>query len=183
MRARATPILTLSLVWLLAVGGGRSQESAPTTPQLKAAFVYNFAKFVEWPPEAFSEAKSPIIIGILGEDLNPIRGDLERAILGKTINNRPLAVKAFRSSAEATNCHILFIGTSEKLRLPAILAGLRGTTVLTVAETDGFTELGGMINFVWQGNKIRFEINEGVAKREHLKISSKLLSLASRTTR
>jgi hypothetical protein len=177
MRLRATPILSLSLVWLLSVGSSRAQESPPTEYQLKAAFLLNFAKFVEWPPAAFAEVTSPIVLGILGE--NPFGDALERTIRAKTINNRRLEIKPFPSSAEATNCHILFISTSEKARLPEILASLRGASVLTVGETDRFTETGGMINFVRQGNKIRFQINEVAAKSAGLKISSKLLSLAS----
>ena len=181
MRLRATSILVLSLVWLLSVGDGRAQESQPTEYQIKAAFLFNFAKFVEWPPAAFAEATSPMVIGILGE--NPFRDDLERTIRGKTINNRPLVIKEFRSPAEATNCHVLFISTSEKQRLPEILKSLHGTSVLTVGETDRFIETGGMINFVAEGNKIRFQINEVAAKSAGLKISSKLSSLASRPAR
>jgi hypothetical protein len=181
MCLRGTPILCLSLLWLLAVGGGRAQESPPTEYQLKAAFLYNFAKFVEWPPVAFGETTSPMIIGILGE--NPIRGDLDRAIRDKTINKRPLVIKEPHSAAEWTNCHILFISTSEKKRLPEILESLHGASVLTVSEMDGFTQTGGMINFISEGNKIRFQINEAAAKNAGLKISSKLLSLATRTGR
>ena len=181
MRLRATSILGLSLVWLLSVGDGRAQESQPTEYQIKAAFLFNFAKFVEWPPAAFAEATSPMVIGILGE--NPFGDDLERTIRGKTINNRPLVIKEFRSPAEATNCHVLFISTSEKQRLPEILKSLHGTSVLTVGETDRFIETGGMINFVAEGNKIRFQINEVAAESAGLKISSKLLSLASRPAR
>jgi len=183
MRARATPILTLSLVGLLAVGGGLAQEVAPSTSQLKAAFLYNFAKFVEWPPEAFGEAKSPIVIGILGEDPIPIRGDLERAIVGKTINNRPLEIKPFRSAVDATNCHLLYIGASEQAHLKQILESLGGASVLTVGETDDFIQKGGMINLIQEKGKFRFQISEATAKSVHLKISSKLLSLASRTAR
>ncbi|HZL43368.1 MAG TPA: YfiR family protein [Verrucomicrobiae bacterium] len=181
MHLRATPILGLSLAWLLTVGGGRAQETPPTEYKLKAAFLFNFAKYVEWPPAAFAEATSPMVIGILGE--NPFRDDLEPTIRDKTINNRPLVIKEFRSPAEATNCHILFISTSEKQRLPEILKSLHGTSVLTVGETDRFTETGGMINFVTEGNKIRFQINVEAAKSAGLKVSSKLLSLASRPAR
>jgi hypothetical protein len=177
MRLRATRILCLSLVGLLAVAGGRAQESPPTEYQLKAAFLLNFAKFVEWPPAAFAKATSPIVLGVLGE--NPFGNVLEQTIRGKTINNRPLVSRVFSSSAEATNCHILFISASEKARLPEILATLRTASMLTVGETDRFTESGGMINFVRQGNKTRFQINEAAAKNVGLKISSKLLSLAS----
>jgi hypothetical protein len=181
MHLRATSILGLSLVWLLSVGDGRAQESPPTEYQIKAAFLFNFAKFVEWPAAAFNEATSPMVIGILGE--NPFRDELQRMIRGKFINNRPLVIKEFRSPAEATNCHILFISTSEKQQLPEILKSLHGTSVLTVSETGRFTETGGMINFVVEGNKVRFQINEAPARSAGLKISSKLLSLAQRPAR
>ena len=181
MRFRAIPTLGLSLVWLLSAGDGRAQESQPTEYQLKAAVLFNIAKFVEWPAAAFAETTSPIVIGILGE--NPFRDDLERTIRNKTVNDRPLVIKEFHSLGEATNCHILFISTSEKARLPEILESLRKTTVLTVSETDGFTEAGGMINFFLEGNKNRFQINDTVAKNAGLKISSKLLSLSSRPAR
>jgi hypothetical protein len=173
-------MVCLSLALLLPVGG-IAQEPQPSESQLKAAFLFNFAKFVEWPPAAFAEATSPMVIGILGE--NPFGDDLERTIRGKTINNRPLVVREFRSPGEATNCHILFISASEKKRLAEIFDGLHGKSVLTVSETDGFTEAGGMINFVAEGNKIRFQINDAAAKGAGLKISSKLLSLASRPAR
>jgi hypothetical protein len=181
MRLRATSILGLSLVWLLFVGAGRAQESQPTEYQIKAAFLFNFAKFVEWPAPAFAEATSPMVIGILGE--NPFRDDLERMTRGKTINNRPLVIKAFRSPAEATNCHILFVSTSEKTRLPEVFENLRGASVLTVGEAERFTEAGGMIQFVLEGGKIRFQVNETAARSAGLKISSKLLSLAQRPAR
>lgn len=181
MPFRATSILVLSLVWLLAVGGVSAQDSAPTEYQIKAAFLYNFAKFVEWPPAVFSETNSPIVIGILGE--NPFGNDLVKTVRDKTLNNRPLVIKEFHSPVEATNCHILFISTSEKARLPQILEALREVSVLTVGETDRFTEAGGMINFVREGNKIRFQINEVAAKSAGLKVSSKLLSLAFRPPR
>lgn len=181
MRFRAIPTLGLSLVWLLPVGDGRAQESPPSEYRLKAAFLFNFAKFVEWPPEAFAEKTSPFIIGVLGQ--NPFGNELEQTIRGKTVNDRSLQVKEFHSVTEATNCHILFISTSEKQRLPEIFKGLRGASVLTVGETDRFTEAGGMINFVAEGNKTRFQINDAAAKGAGLKISSKLLSLASRPGR
>ena len=181
MRLRATPIQSLSLVWLLAVGGVGARESQPSEYQIKAAFLFNFAKYVEWPPAAFAEAASPIVIGILGE--NPFGDDLARMIRDKTLNDHPLMIKEFHSPVEATNCHILFISTSEKARLAQVLEGLHGASVLTVGEMDRFTETGGMINFFAGGNKIRFQINVEAARSAGLKVSSKLLSLASRPAR
>ena len=176
MHFGAKPVLGLSLVWLLTVGGGWAQVFQPSEYQLKAAYLFNFAKFVDWPPDAFAETNSPIVIGILGE--NPFGTDLERTIGNKTISNRSLAIREIRSLAEATNCHLLFISRSEKQRLPKTIQGLRGASVLTVGETERFTEAGGMIEFVLQGNKIRFRINEEAAKSAGLKISSKLSSVA-----
>jgi hypothetical protein len=178
MRFDASSVLCLSLALLLAAGGACAQEVQPSEYQLKAAFLFNFAKFVEWPEEAFSAPDAPMVIGVLGE--NPFGEHLEQTIRGKTINNRPLVVKELRSQAEARGCHIVFIGSSEKTRLPEVFESLRGASVLTVGETERFTEAGGMINFVLDGGKIRFQVNDTAAKSARLKISSKLLSLAQR---
>jgi hypothetical protein len=151
-------------------------QAPPTQYQLKAAFLYNFAKFIDWPPETFPDDKSPFIIGILGE--NPFGTDLERMVAEKKINNRPIKIRPFSAVADATNCCILFISTSEIKRMPEIMEKLHGTSVLTVGETDQFIGAGGMINFVPEANKIRFQINDAAAKAAGLKISSKLLSLA-----
>ncbi len=154
-----------------------AQETSPTEYQIKAAFLYNFAKFVEWPPQAFADAQSPIVIGVLGK--NVFDDNLEKIIHGKTVNSRPFLFKEFHAVEEATNCHILFISASQKEKLSKILEGLRGTSVLTVSETDQFIAAGGMINFVIEDKKIHFQINDEAAKKAGLKISSKLLSLAA----
>lgn len=179
MRPRTIAFLALGLTWLpLAGGTGYAQETGPTEYQIKAAFLFNFAKFVQWPHTAFAADTSPLVIGVLGE--NPFQGDLERTIRDKVIDEHPLVLKELRTSAQATNCHILFISTSEKSRLPEILTRLKGASVLTVSEMDRFTESGGMINFILEGTKIRFQINQDAATKVGLKISSKLMSLARR---
>lgn len=174
MHSRAILIACLSLALLSFAAG--AQESQPSQYQVKAAFLFNFAKFVEWPPESFAEETAPLVIGILGDD--PFGDDLERTIHGKSINNHLLVIKQLHSLAETTNCHVLFISASEQKRLAEIFSGLHGTSILTVSETEGFTEAGGMINFVLENKKIRFQINADAAKTARLKISSKLLSLA-----
>jgi hypothetical protein len=178
MRLRGITTLSLSLVLPLTIGEGRAQNAQPSEYQIKSAFLFNFAKFVEWPPKAFAGTTSPIVIGILGED--PFRDALQNTIRDKTVDEHPLVIKQLGSQAEATNCHILFISTSEKPRLAQILEGLKGSSVLTVGEMERFTENGGMINFVLDGTKIRFQINKEAATSAGLKISSKLLSLALR---
>jgi len=148
---------------------------------IKAAYVYNLAKFVEWPPEAFPEATAPFIIGVLGD--NPFGGELARTVNSKTINGHPFTVKEVKAVSELRTCHILFISKSEKRRLPQIKNVLGAASVLTVSEVDRFLRSGGMINFVMEGKKVRFEIGDEAAKRAGLRISSKLMNLARRTER
>jgi YfiR/HmsC-like len=163
---------------MFAAGTAQAQDSAPTEYQIKAAFLFNFAKFIDWPAAAFDGPTSPMVFGILGD--NPFHEDLTRTLQNKSIADHPLVIREYRSAAQATNCHILFISPSEKKRLPEILKTLSGCSVLTVSETDHFTESGGMINFFIQGSKIRLQINNAAASKAGLKISSKLLSLAAR---
>jgi hypothetical protein len=154
----------------------RAQDTQPSEYQIKAAFLYNFAKFVEWPPDTFPDPASPIVIGVLGK--NVFGDNLEKTLHNKTINNHPVELKVFRTVAEVTNCHVLFISSSEQGRLAKTLAALPGANLLTVSEMDGFIAAGGMINFVIEDDKIHFEINNDAAVKAGLKISSKLLSLS-----
>jgi hypothetical protein len=176
MRARKTILFVLSLGWLFSIAPGLAQVSSPSEYQIKAAFLFNFVKFIDWPPEAFADEKGPFIIGILGD--NPFGNDLERTVAGKIINDRPITVQVFHTSEEATHCQILFISSSEKKHFPEIIKSFDGAAILTVSDTDRFIEAGGMVNFVKEASKIRFQINSGAAKAARLKISSKLLSLA-----
>ena len=153
-----------------------AQTAPPSEYQLKAAFIYNFAKFIDWPPEAFANEKSPFVIGILGDD--PFGNNLRDTVNGKAINTHPVTIQAFRDASDATGCHMLFISRSLKEKFPEIIKKLQGTSVLTVSETEQFIEAGGMINFVEDAKKIRFQINETAAKAAKLRMSSKLLSLA-----
>jgi hypothetical protein len=180
-RFRGTLIWGVTLVLLLAVVSVHTQEPKPKPEpayKIKAALLFNFAKFVEWPAEAFADKTSPWVIGVFAQKgQNPFENHLEQTIRGKKVNDRPLRVKECYSVTEATSCHILFICSSETERLPEIIDGLRDTHVLTVGEADDFIKTGGMIRFVTQ-DKIRFEINDEAAKKVGLKISSKLLSYA-----
>jgi hypothetical protein len=163
---------------LLTSNESRAQPSAASEYQLKAAFIFNFAKFVEWPNSVLPRANSPLIIGVLGE--NPFGDNLEKTIKNKTVEDHPVVIKQYQSAAEAAKGHVVFISTSEKEKLAEILKSLEGSSVLTVGELDGFNDNGGMIGFVMQGSKIHFKINNEAATRAGLKISSKLLSLGSR---
>jgi hypothetical protein len=181
MCLRKTIFFGLSLGLLLVAGSGHAQTPRPSEYQLKAAFLYNFAEFIDWPAEAFADGNAPFVFGILGD--NPFGNELEQTVAGKKINDRPISVQVFHSAAEAARCQILFISNSEKRHFSEIIQSLHGNAVLTVSDTDLFIESGGMVNFVQAASKIRFQINDAAAKAARLKISSKLLSLAVASSR
>jgi hypothetical protein len=153
----------------------RALAQEPNEAQVKAAFLFNFVKFVEWPAEAFNNSDAPIIVGVLGDD--PSCSAIDQTINGKTANGRRLAIRRFLNANSLTYCHLLFIGYSQKNNLEKILAAA-GPGVLTIGETDRFTRVGGIINFAIVNSKVRFEINQAAAEKAGLKISAKLLSLA-----
>lgn len=144
--------------------------------RIKAAYLLNFAKFVSWPDEAFAKPDSPIVIGILGKD--PFGAEIDRTVSGKTIELRPLSVKRLSETDALDGCHILFIADSERRRLSQIIENARRLPILTVAEMEDFTEMGGMIRFIKHENTIRFEIDLEPVTKSGLKISSKALQVA-----
>jgi hypothetical protein len=149
---------------------------SPTEYEVKAVFLYNFAKFVEWPPDPPDDANDPVVVGIIGRD--PFGDALEQALLRKTLNGHALAIKRFKDERGARGCRILFISISERKRLKALFASLEGDHVLTVGDNENFAKAGGVIAFTLEDNRVRFTINVDAAQRAGLKISSKLLSLA-----
>lgn len=144
--------------------------------QVKAAFIYNFAKFVEWPPHAFKSPMDPIVICVLGQ--NPFGGALEEVVNGKSVEGRSFVVRQLSGEQAAAGCQILFISSSERKRLRGILGELKASGALTVGETDTFASEGGMINFKIEGGRVRLQVNVDAAEQGKLRISSKLLSLA-----
>lgn len=142
--------------------------------QVKAAFLYNFAKFVEWPPSSFKDTQAPLIICILGND--PLKAALDD-LKDKRVEGRPVAVKKISTIEQAEGCHMLFISSSEKDNLSQIAKAVQSKKILTVGDTKGFAHSGVMINLILIDNKIGFEINPSAAERASLKISSKLLKL------
>ena len=144
---------------------------------IKAGFIYNFAKLVDWPQSAFGQAGQPIVIGVLGSD--SFASILDHIVDGKKIDGRPLLVKRTHWNKDfSCGCHILFITSSESLRTDEVIQGLRNASVLTIAESPGFAKRGGIINFTLEDNKVHFEVNVEAAKQAGLNISSRLLSLA-----
>lgn len=144
--------------------------------KVKTAFLFNFAKFIEWPPSSFATARSPFAICVLGQD--PFGGVLTDTLQGKMIGDRPLAVRRLKDKSEARGCQIVFVSSSESPHLADIVETLRGGNVLLVGESTGFATSGGTIEFTLEDDRVRFTINTDAADRSGLKFSSKLLALA-----
>ena len=164
------------LVLLLGCTSGRASAEMASEYHVKAAFLFNFAKFVEWPAVSFKDARDPISICILGK--NPFGNTLAEAVKGKDIDGRALVVRVAQDVKETCGCHILFISASERKRVRSALDTVSRHGILTVGETDTFTADGGVINFIIDGEKVHFQVNMPAAEREQLRISSKLLGLA-----
>ena len=145
--------------------------------QVKAVFLFNFAQFVSWPSREAPDA--PFVIGILGDD--PFGSYLDETVRGEKVNNRSLSIERFHHGAEPRNCHILFISQSERDRAGQIVSNLRGRSILTVSDIEGFAGLGGMVELFTEKTKIRMRINLDAVKAGNLKISSKLLRVAELT--
>jgi hypothetical protein len=146
---------------------------------IKAGFIYNFAKLVEWPTISFAQPDSPIVIGILGED--PFGATLDKIVADKKINGRGLAVKRVKWSRDLKDlkdCNILFVSASEKEHIESVIDAMKGLPILTIGDAPGFAKRGGVMNFVLEDNKVRFEVNVEAAKHADLTISSRLLTLA-----
>ena len=144
--------------------------------EVKAAFLFNFAKFVEWPAGAFPKNDSPFVIGVLGDD--PFDHDLEKAVKDKKVKDRKIVIKRFKRISDLENCQILFVSSSEKDRLAAIFKKVNSKPILTVGDVSGFARRGGVINLIRRDKTIGFEINPKAADKAGLKISSQLLRLA-----
>lgn len=151
-------------------------ETVSREYQVKAAMIFNFAQFVEWPADAFQSSDSPLVIAVVGT--NPFGDVLERLVEGKTISGRAVGVKYFTSADRIGPCHVLFVPASLNRELSRIMRAIEGQPVLSIGETEEFPWAGGIIRFYTEDNKVRFEINPEAAERARLKISSKLLKLA-----
>lgn len=142
---------------------------------VKAAYLYNFAKYAEWPPEAFASVEAPLVVCIAGE--NPFGGALA-TLRDKTVDTRPVEVRMVPVASGLESCHVVFIGRAEQGQLKVVLTKLAQRPILTVSDISGFARAGGMIGLVEAEQRIRFEINLEVARRTNLKLSSQLLKLA-----
>jgi len=162
------------VVCLLATCGSQLCRAAdpPLEYQVKAAFLLNFAKFVEWPANAFAAPDAPISICILGDD--PFGGVLDQIVEGESIDGRKIAVRRMKRPSASPACQIMFVSKSEK----AFSASELGPGVLTVGEGEGFLAHGGVIAFVIEDRRVRFDVGKSAAEKAGLKLSSKLLRVA-----
>jgi hypothetical protein len=161
-----------------------SPESHPepvSEYQVKALFIYNFAKFVDWPPSIFASPQGPFSICIVGAD--PFGSELDQAVRGKSIDGRNIIIKRVVKGGDARACQIAFIGYADEKRVRKTLEDLDSSSVLTIGGAKGFTEWGGVVNLTLENSKVGFEINVDAAEHSRLKISSKLLNLAKAVVR
>jgi hypothetical protein len=156
--------------------GGALLADQPTEYQVKAAFLFNFAKYVDFPKGTFRDASAPIVIGVLGSD--PFGRALDEALEGKAIDGRRLVARRFDDAQSARAAQIVFIAASEEGHLPRVLDALSGASVMTVGDVEHFAERGGVAGFYDENNRVRVCINVTAAAKADLKISSQLLKLA-----
>src|ERR1035438_7361041 len=178
---RTIPFFRIAVIAcaLLMPRNGPAQDTKPTEYEVEAAYLSNFGMFVEWPPRA--TANESFNVCVFGQD--PFGAMLDGALKGETIGGAPMAAKRLAGIEESAGCRILFISSSKEAQLPSVLTALGTANVLTVSDMAGFTRRGGMIQFVLDGNRVRFEINLNAAQRAGLGLSSQLLKLATAVRR
>jgi len=169
---RPAPLLLLGLLLALGLPGAAGSVSVAEEYELKAAFLYQFTKYVNWP----DAATGPVSICVLGED--PFGSTLDETLANKTAKGQPIVARRIRSAGAVASCRILFVSRSEQPRLDATLAALHGQATLTVSDMVGFPSQGGMIHLKVVDDRIKLEINPDNAERAGLKIRSELLRLA-----
>ena len=144
--------------------------------RVKAAFLYKFGSYIEWPSGSFARADSPVTIGVMGADA--LAEELTQIVAGRNVNGRPVRVRKLRPGDPIAGLHVLFVGRGEGGRLAEILTAARGQALLTVTESEEGLELGSMINFVVVEDKVRFDIAPPPSESSNLKISARLLGVA-----
>ena len=148
----------------------------PTEYGLKSVFLYQFCRFMEWPSSAFSSPNDPLIIGVIGED--PFGSLLREAVEGETYHGRPIRIEHYRTAQDIKRCHLLFVSRSSVDEMGEILAAVAGKHIITVGETDGFLDRGGMIALTADRNRVRLRVNAANLRAANVDVSSKLLRVA-----
>ena len=175
-RRRFLQIVVVAVAWLSLQSATFAAPNQPTEYEVKAAYLYQFGKFVEWPEGASSGSSNDFAICTLGVD--PFGSVLDQTISGRSVQGRKVIAKRLSSVSDASECKILFVGSSEQNRTAEILKIVQGKGILTVGERADFITQGGMVQFQVEQNKVRFEINLPAVERSNLKVSSQLLKVA-----
>lgn len=153
-----------------------AQDSGPLEDKVKAGYLFNFAKFIEWPASAFSSPQAPLVVAVLNDAAAlPV---LQQVLRGKTVNGRPIEVKLVATPAAGHGAHLLLVTRAAKVEPPAIRDQLVGSSTLLVGDAENFAEKGGMIGFFKDGESLRFQLNLDATAAAGLKVSSKLSSVA-----
>lgn len=147
-----------------------------TTGEVKAAFLYNFVRFTEWPAGAFASSSAPLVIGIAGDEI--LRENLDYVIRGKVAGMHPLTTRNVKDAKDAAGLHLLYVGSAHAFHANDFISAVKHRPVLTVGDDDRFCERGGMINFLIVGNRVRFEVELDATADAGLKVSSRVLTLA-----
>lgn len=169
-------VLLATLIGLPGAGAQTPERTETIERQVKAAYLYKFASYVEWPDGAFAQADSPLVIGVIGAD--GLSDELARSVTGRTTNGRAVVVRKLRRGDPVAGLHILYIGQLEKAPLADVLAATKGQPMLTVTESEDAYALGSMINFVVVEDKMRFEVALKPVGLGRLKISARMLAAA-----
>ena len=175
---RWVALLAVFFLLLAGVGKRTRAQTAAEEYRVKAAFIFHFAQLVDWPAEKPTGTDHSLVLCTLGED--PFQGVLEGTVAGKAIGNRIVRIRHLGEPQDMQACQIVFLGRAQGKRIPMLVANLHNAPVLTVGETAGFLDAGGMIDFLLEDNKLRFEVNLEAAESADLKIGSRLLVLAQR---
>jgi hypothetical protein len=168
-----TVIVILALLHIPIV---RAQQPKVTENQVKATYLYNFGRFVQWPPNVAAAQDNSFPICVLGQD--PFGPTLDSTLAGESLDGKPVVARRISRAQEVGDCRILFISSTEENHLKQILAALENTLVLTVSDMPDFSRRGGMIQFVLEGSRVRFEINLASAEAAKLSVSAELLKVA-----
>jgi hypothetical protein len=172
------------IVTIAILGTGRTRAGGPTrldasskVYEIKAAFIYNFAQFTQWPDSAFSSSDAPFVLGVIGE--TPLEPAMEQVLNGKAVAGHPIVLKHLDTTSQISGCHLLFISESSESHLDDIFNVIGNQPILTVGETTKFMTAGGIIRFFIADGRIRFEIDPDAADKAGLRLSSRLMSLAT----
>ena len=177
-RARAILVAFLALPAISLVRQPLAAQEPSLEYQIKAAFLLNFARYIEWPGPAFPTGDSPLMLCVLGP--NPFGTALTRTAEGERVQGHPIVVQSVAELQQVARCHLLFISESARGRAASVIAHVESvvTPTATVGEFPGFIDAGGVINLLTVGGRVRFEVNVGAAERRGLRVSSRLLRLA-----